>query len=229
MDIRTRIIFIGLLVLFLVFFPVTAAATEQDNNPWYWYNKGVDLANEGRYEEALKATNQALALNESFTHANTNKAGILVMLGRYDEAITAADKALESKDNIPTVLAIAWLNKGDALTKLGRFEEAVSAFDHAATLFNQTLALTPDNSDSTALAWYKKGEVLQNLGRTDEARDMFNKAQALDPTLIPPDMSVPVTPTPVVPVTTKSPLSPVMAVAGIAGACAVCLCLRSRK
>ena len=142
----------------------------------HWYSKSVDLANEGKYQEALKAADDALALNAtSINHLiQANRAGILVMLGRYEDAITAADSALSVSGNLTTTHSIAYYNKGDAL---------------------------------------------RHLGRTDEARDMFNKAQALDPTLIPPDMSVPVTPvvpvTQAVPVTTKSPLSPVVAIAGI--------------
>ena len=188
MDIRIRIMVIGLLVLFCVFSPITAATTEQDpyTSAGALYSKSVDLANEGKYQEALKAADDALALNaSSLNHLiQANRAGILVMLGRYEDAITAADSALSVSGNLTTTHSIAYYNKGDAL---------------------------------------------RHLGRTNEARDMFQKAQALDPTLIPPDMSVPVTPRPVVPVPTKSPLSPVMAIAGIAGACAVCLGLRSRN
>ncbi len=56
------------------------------------YSKSVDLANEGKYEEALKAANDALALNVTSLEPliQSNRAGILVMLGRNREAITAA-------------------------------------------------------------------------------------------------------------------------------------------
>ena len=186
MDIRTRIMVIGLLALVLVLSPVTAAATEQDayTSAGALYSKSVDLANEGKYHEALKAADDALALNaSSLNHLiQANRAGILVMLGRYEDAITAADSSLSVSGNLTTTHSIAYYNKGDAL---------------------------------------------RHLGRTDEARDMFKKAQALDPALIPPDMSVPVKP--VKPVTTKSPLSPVVPIAGIAGACAVCFGFRSRN
>jgi len=46
--------------------PVMAAdEINETSNPWYWYNKAVDLANEGKYSEALQANEQALAFNES--------------------------------------------------------------------------------------------------------------------------------------------------------------------
>ncbi|WAC04243.1 MAG: tetratricopeptide repeat protein [Methanoregula sp.] len=185
MDIQTHILIIGLVVFFLVLAPASAAASEQDSytSAGALYSKSVDLANEGKYKEALKASDEALAFNaSSLTHLiQANRAGILVMLGRYDEAITAADAALSVSGNLTTTRSIAYYNKGDAL---------------------------------------------RHLGRTDEARDMFKKAQELDSSLVPPDLSVPVTPA--APATTKSPLSPFAAIAAILGACAACLGFRSK-
>jgi tetratricopeptide (TPR) repeat protein len=185
MDIQIRILIIGLVALFFVLSPVSAAATEQETftSAGALYSKSVDLANEGKYKEALKASDDALALNaSSLTHLiQANRAGILVMLGRYDDAITAADAALSVTGNLTTTHSIAYYNKGDAL---------------------------------------------RHLGRTNEAWDMFKKAQELDPSLIPPDMSVPMATA--VPATTKSPLSPVVAIAAIAGACAACVGFRSK-
>ncbi len=115
--------------------PVMAAdEMNQTENPWYWYNKAVDLANEGKYQEALQANEQALAINESIPLAQANKAGILVQLGRYDEAIMAADKALAIKANTTVAFAVAYSNKGDALRHLGRIEEANAAFAKAFEL-----------------------------------------------------------------------------------------------
>ena len=127
-----------LLVIFIVsglFLPVMAAdPTNQTDNPWYWYNKAVDLANEGKYQEALQANERALAFNECIPLAQANKAGILVQLGKYDEAIIAADKALAIKANTTIAFAVAYSNKGDALRHLGRIEEAKAAFARAAEL-----------------------------------------------------------------------------------------------
>jgi tetratricopeptide (TPR) repeat protein len=130
----------SLLVILIVsglFLPVMAAdEIDQTSNPWYWYNKAVDLANEGKYTEALQANERALAINESIPLAQANKAGILVQLGKYDEAIIAADKALAIKANTPTAFAVAYSNKGDALLHLGRIEEAKAAFAKAYELDN---------------------------------------------------------------------------------------------
>jgi len=125
------------------------------------YSKSVDLANEGKYNEALQAADQALALNVSslMPVIQANRAGILTVTGRFEEAIVAADASLASDGNLTTTHSIAWYNKGDAL---------------------------------------------RHLGRVDEAKAAFARAQALDPTLLPPgDLTPPATP---VPTTEKSPL-----------------------
>ena len=116
------------------------------------YDKSVDLANAGKYNEALLAADQALALNVSslMPIIQANRAGILTVIGRYNEALVAADAALASEGNLTTTHSIAWYNKGDAL---------------------------------------------RHLGRVDEAKTAFARAQALDPTLIPPkDLTVTVNP-----------------------------------
>jgi tetratricopeptide (TPR) repeat protein len=106
------------------------------------YSDSVDLANEGKYEEALKFADDALALNVSqlVPLIQSNRAGILVMLGRDREAITAADVALSSKENLTTVFSIAYFNKGNALKNLGRIDEAKSAYTKAHELDNSLVS-----------------------------------------------------------------------------------------
>jgi tetratricopeptide (TPR) repeat protein len=100
------------------------------------YSQSVDLAGAGNYEKALKAADDALALNVTplVPVIQSNRAGILVMLGRNAEAITAADTALSSKDNLTTVFSIAYFNKGNALKNLGRIDEAKAAYAKAYEL-----------------------------------------------------------------------------------------------
>lgn len=155
-------IFACVIILVLVPGVVNAAEPNTDlQSAGALYSKSVDLANEGKYTEALQASDQALALNVSslMPVIQANRAGILTVMGRFDEALIAADAALASDGNLTTTHSIAWYNKGDAL---------------------------------------------RHLGRVDEAKTAFARAQALDPTLLPPkDMTDLVTP---VPTTVKSPL-----------------------
>jgi tetratricopeptide (TPR) repeat protein len=94
------------------------------------YNKGVDLANIGLFEDALAETDKALAINQNFIPAWVQKAGLLNVLGRYDEAIAATDKALALKPNSSE----AWTNRADALNNLGRYSEALDASNRALAI-----------------------------------------------------------------------------------------------
>jgi tetratricopeptide (TPR) repeat protein len=124
-----------------------ADSPESLNSAGALYSKSVDLANEGKYQEALDAADSALAMNvTSLTGLiQSNRAGILVMLHRNDEAITAADAALAVEGNLTTVHSVAWYNKGNALRALGRITEAQDAYDHAYAL-DSTL-VPPDMSN----------------------------------------------------------------------------------
>jgi len=120
--------------------PVSPAAVPDKNasfqNAGALYTKSVDLANQGNYQQALDAADQALALNESSLTPviQANRAGILVMLGDNAGAITAADVAIFSEGNLTTTRSIAWFNKGNALRNLGRIDEARAAYANATAL-----------------------------------------------------------------------------------------------
>ncbi len=100
------------------------------------YSQSVDLANEGKYQQALDASDKALAMNvPSLTGLiQSNRAGILVMLNRNTEAVTAADAALAIEGNLTGVHSIAWFNKGNALKNLGLTVEAKDAYARAYAL-----------------------------------------------------------------------------------------------
>jgi len=118
-------------------FPIMATDTsEQVNTAGALYSKSVDLANAGKYAEALEASDEALALNLTslVPLIQANRAGILVMLARYDEAVAAADAALAIEGNLTSVHSVAWFNKGNALWELGRCDEAGIAYSRAAEL-----------------------------------------------------------------------------------------------
>ena len=132
-----RRFFMVILISSLLVLPVLAADTpDQVNSAGALYSKSVDLANAGKYSEALEASDEALALNVTslVPLIQANRAGILVMLGRFEEANTAADAALAIEGNLTSVHSVAWFNKGNALRSLGRCDEATIAYARAAGL-----------------------------------------------------------------------------------------------
>jgi tetratricopeptide (TPR) repeat protein len=154
MTIRGFLILI--LAIFFVMLPAVASAqsdqqnqSDQLNSAGALYSQSVDLANAGKYEEALQVSDQALALNVTslVPLIQTNRAGILVMLGRYEEANAAADAALSREGNLTTTHSIAWYNKGNALRALGRLTEAQTAYAQAYAL--DSSLVPPDLATAT--------------------------------------------------------------------------------
>ncbi|HON37088.1 MAG TPA: tetratricopeptide repeat protein, partial [Methanothrix sp.] len=60
-----------------------------------WYNKGIDLDSQGKYDEAIQAYDKAIEIDPQYTEAWSNKGVTLAEQGKYDEAIQAYDKAIE--------------------------------------------------------------------------------------------------------------------------------------
>jgi tetratricopeptide (TPR) repeat protein len=146
-----KIVVMFMIVLVLAMLVVPGAAdnsSESFNSADALYSSSVDLANAGKYQEALDAADKALALNVSSMAGliQSNRAGILVMLHRDDEAIEAADAALAVEGNLTTVHAIAWYNKGNALRALGKVSAAQEAYKKAYAL-DDTLIPPDTNGD----------------------------------------------------------------------------------
>jgi Tfp pilus assembly protein PilF len=131
-----------------------------------FYNRGLDLQNLGRYEEAIASYDRALELRSDFFAAYLNRANVLQMLKRYDEALTSYDRALELRLNS----AAAFSNRGSALQALRRYQEALASYD-------QAIALQPD----FAKAHHNRGTVLLKLRRLEESLASSDRAIALSP------------------------------------------------
>ena len=126
-----------------------------------WSNKGAALGRLGRYEEALKACDEAIKLDPRDSTAWANKGVALGNLGRYEETLKAYDEAIKLN---PTN-AIVWSSKGEVLRRSGRPEEALKACDEATRL-----------NPKYAAAWTNKGLALGSLGRHEEALKACDEA-----------------------------------------------------
>jgi tetratricopeptide (TPR) repeat protein len=137
----------------------------ESNSAEVWFNKGFALHSLGRYDEAIKAYDEAIRLDPNLAGAWNNKGSALGKQGKYDEAIICYDEAIRLYPNY----ANAWSNKGSALGKQGKYDEAIKAFDEA-------IRLDPNYAN----AWYNKGETLIKQGKYDNAIKACDEAIRLD-------------------------------------------------
>lgn len=106
----------------------------------YTYKDRVAVLTDlGRYDEAIVAADQGIALYPKEPGFWNNKGYAYDKMGRYNDAASAYDKAVTLD---PTYLK-GWINKGDALVKAGRASEAVGAYETA-------LKLDPENTYAAA-------------------------------------------------------------------------------
>jgi len=128
--------------------------------------KGGEMLNTSRYEEALVSFDRALTIDSMSVDALNGKGLVLNQLGKYEEAITWFDKVLEINPDFTNAL----YNKGVTLSNLGKYEEAITWFD-------KTLDINPHYVD----AMYNKAYALGELGKYEEALVWTDKALTLKP------------------------------------------------
>ncbi len=128
--------------------------------------KGGEMLNNSRYEEALVSFDRALMIDSMSVDALNGKGLVLNQLGRYEEAITWLDKVLEINPDFTNAL----YNKGVTLSNLGKYEEAITWLD-------RSLEINPNFVD----AMYNKADALGELGKYEESLVWTDKALTLKP------------------------------------------------
>jgi predicted O-linked N-acetylglucosamine transferase (SPINDLY family) len=152
----------------------------------------------GQLEEADRALQQAIGIDDRSEVLHYNRGTILRQLGRFADALASFDRALALNANAPD----SWNNRGIVLKSLGRAAEALESFaralalrpDHAETLFNQANTLVQLRRPVEAVAVYQNslalradpavlvnlGNALRDLGRAADALAAYDRALALD-------------------------------------------------
>jgi CHAT domain-containing protein/Flp pilus assembly protein TadD len=127
--------------------------------------KATTLRKLGRHEEAIAASEEAIALRMYVVGNNARfwfDQGILQFeSGNFEGAITSFEKTTKIQPDFHD----AWHNRGVALTKLELYEDAISSFDNA-------IKLKRNHGD----AWYNRGSTLLNLERYEDAIISFDNA-----------------------------------------------------
>lgn len=129
-------------------------------------NRGNEFFYQGKFEEAIRFYDEALALKPDYSEALFNKGTALCEQGKLKEAISLFDKVLEINPQDWEALH----NKGNALLNLYCFKESLECY-------NKALEINPKDAETL----YNKGNLLLRLGRFEEAAKLFDEALALNP------------------------------------------------
>jgi tetratricopeptide (TPR) repeat protein len=142
----------------------TAKATEYGQQiAGNFSHEGNRLIGQGKYEEAIKAFDEAIRLDPKYLNAWLNKGNALYLLGNHTEAIQSYDEAIK----LGADLAYALCKNGNALSTQGKYDDAIEYYDEA---------IKQDPNDANA--WHEKGLALDKLNKHDEAISSFKKANS---------------------------------------------------
>ena len=129
-------------------------------------NRGMALANEGRYEDAIAEFTEAIELDPAYALGYNNRGWAYSEKGQYDLAIADLSKAIELNPE----LAVAYSNRGSAYNNKGQLELAIADLNNAIKLDPELVA-----------AYNNRGLVYSSKGQWEPAIADFTKAIELDP------------------------------------------------
>ncbi|MHC5937079.1 tetratricopeptide repeat-containing S1 family peptidase [Nostoc sp.] len=131
-----------------------------------WIERGNQLWRLGRYQEAVKAFDEAIKLKPAFVYlAYYGKDLALGWDRKYQESVDALESAVKLK---PDFVA-AWESLSVNYRQLNQLEQALLAI-------NKAIQLQPENAN----LYNQKCEILEDLKRYTEAETAINKAIKLN-------------------------------------------------
>ena len=128
-------------------------------------NKGIELTQKGKFDEAILEYNKAIAIKPNYAEAYSKRGNAYSGKGNSEQAISDYTKAIE----VDPKFAPAYNNRGHTYLTKGNFDQATSDLIKAIEI-NPELAQAHTN---LALVYSEKGKY-------DEAINEFNKAIQID-------------------------------------------------
>ncbi|MFM8924622.1 MAG: tetratricopeptide repeat protein, partial [Microcystis panniformis] len=154
-----------------------------------WIERGGQLWRLFRFEEAIKAFDEAIKQNESDNVylAWYGKGLALGYLGKYQTAMEAFQQAINTlpkredlkkfHSSILQRQSVVYSYLGDFSTSAGREREARENYEQALSVINQAISLVPNNPNH----YNEKSSVLSRLKRYDEGLAAITQAIDLAP------------------------------------------------
>ncbi|HEX5792922.1 MAG TPA: sulfotransferase [Rheinheimera sp.] len=134
--------------------------------PDSWLAASLFAEYSGQFAKALQAADIALSINATAPALQLRRLHCLQRCGQTAEALTLAQRLCQTP-----------LPDADFLSELALQCSRLQQFDQAATLYQQALALQPDNAN----LYYNYATMLRFCGQLAAAEQMLDKATALQP------------------------------------------------
>ncbi len=157
---------IGLVMLFICSSLLMAGCSSEKKQ----YNKGVELAQEGKYSQAAEALEKAIAENKDRAEYYISYGMILNNMGEYQKAIEQFEMAYQDTENSIANKNNKQIYYGEAIAyfNLLQYEKSLKCCEEALKLEE------PVSLDSDILC--SQGAVLEVLGQQEEALQIYEKA-----------------------------------------------------
>jgi tetratricopeptide (TPR) repeat protein len=122
-----------------------------------WYNLGYALSEIDENEDAVKAYDEALAIDNNIFEIWFNKGSVLYEERDFEKAKECYEKALELNPDDPE----AWNNLGNCYSRLAEGKKAIEAYtravalkpDYAEAFYNKANAHFIEEEDERAIAY----------------------------------------------------------------------------
>lgn len=153
---------------FLLVLGLLVLATGCTTRAGDWNQQGEADHATGRYEEAVAAFDQAVAIDPGYAEAWRNRGLSLALLGRADESEQSFSKAISLSPEDASI----WYDQALARNATGNRTGALGSLDRAVAI--------PPSSRDQAITLHSslmlQGDLLSLEGRTDEANASYRKA-----------------------------------------------------
>lgn len=134
-----------------------------------WVGKGNVLQRQGKkYDEAIKAYNNAIAIDPNNSCILWDKGMAFNNQGKFDDAIEAFDRGIQIDPRDDEF----WEQKAADLMIMGRYNESITAIDNGIQIAGDAGYLN-----------YMKGSTLELSGRYNESLVAFDEAIQIDPSI----------------------------------------------
>jgi tetratricopeptide (TPR) repeat protein len=133
-----------------------------------WFQVGLNMNSEGKYQEAADAFARSIAIEPSNSLSWLSLGTAQALLGKFDPAIEALKHAVQLNPK----LALGYANLAEVCFRAYRFQEAVDAY-------RALLELWPDNANAV----YKLGLAYLSLNDAAKAQAEYLSLKTMNPEL----------------------------------------------